>query len=130
MLIYHFKDSMIGECWMARKSVKNRRFSVFRVKKEVYEILTIDGYHYWNIDGVFVKDSGYFATEKYRKNDNRYKRIPFYQVSEIYDQIYLGFGFEINSKLGHRKLLCKRKYPNSHRKKPLIDVGSQGKTHD
>lgn len=121
---------MIGECWMARKSVKNRRFSVFRVKKEVYEILTIDGYHYWNIDGVFVKDSGYFAAEKYRKNDNRYKRIPFYQVSEIYDQIYLGFGFEINSKLGHRKLLCKRKYPNSHRKKPLIDVGSQGKTHD
>lgn len=113
---------MIGECWMARKSVKNRRFSVFRVKKEVYEILTIDGYHYWNIDGVFVKDSGYFATEKYRKNDNRYKRIPFYRVNEIYDQIYLGFGFEVNPKLGHRRLLCKRKYPDHHRKKPLIDV--------
>lgn len=57
MLIYHFnKDNAIGEYWMTKKiSKKNRRFSVFRVEKEVYEILTIDGYHYWNIDGLFIK---------------------------------------------------------------------------
>ena len=66
MLICHFnKDNAIGEYWMTKKSVKNRRFSVFRVEKEVYEI---------------------------------------------------------NPKLGHRRLLCKRKYPDHHRKKPLIDV--------
>ena len=45
---------------MAKKTVKNRRFSVFRVKKEVYEILTIDGYHYWNVDGLFIKRSSNF----------------------------------------------------------------------
>lgn len=122
MLIYHFKDSMIGECWMARKSVKNRRFSVFRVKKEVYEILTIDGYHYWNVDGLFIKDPKYFLSLKYHKTDIKYKETTFYRVNEIYDQIYLGFGFEVNPKLGHRRLLCKRKYPDHHRKKPLIDV--------
>lgn len=122
MLIYHFKDSMIGECWMARKSVKNRRFSVFRVEKEVYEILTIDGYHYWNVDGLFIKDPKYFLSLKYHKTNIKYKETTFYQVSEIYDQIYLGFGFEVNPKLGHRRLLCKRKYPDHHRKKPLIDV--------
>jgi hypothetical protein len=123
MLIYHFKDSMIGECWMARKSVKNRRFSVFRVEKEVYEILTIDGYHYWNVDGLFIKDPKYFLSLKYHKTDIKYKETTFYRVNEIYDQIYLGFGFEVNPKLGHRRLLCKRKYPESHhRKKPLIDV--------
>lgn len=113
---------MIGECWMARKSVKNRRFSVFRVKKEVYEILTIDGYHYWNVDGLFVKDPQIYSPNKYYINDIKYKKTTFYQVSEIYDQIYLGFGFEVNPKLGHRKLLCKRKYPESHHRKPLIDV--------
>lgn len=122
MLIYHFKDSMIGECWMARKSVKNRRFSVFRVEKEVYEILTIDGYHYWNVDGLFIKDPKYFLSLKYHKTDIKYKETTFYRVNEIYDQIYLGFGFEANPKLGHRRLLCKRKYPDHHRKKPLIDV--------
>ncbi|GMM14593.1 hypothetical protein AAA431_07115 [Lactobacillus crispatus] len=122
MLIYHFKDSMIGECWMARKSVKNRRFSVFRVEKEVYEILTIDGYHYWNVDGLFIKDPKYFLSLKYHKTDIKYKETTFYRVNEIYDQIYLGFGFEVNPKLGHRRLLCKRKYPDHHRKKPLIDV--------
>lgn len=122
MLIYHFKDSMIGECWMARKSVKNRRFSVFRVEKEVYEILTIDGYHYWNVDGLFIKDPKYFLSLKYHKTDIKYKEKTFYRVNEIYDQIYLGFGFEVNPKLGHRRLLCKRKYPDHHRKKPLIDV--------
>lgn len=122
MLIYHFKDSMIGECWMARKSVKNRRFSVFRVEKEVYEILTIDGYHYWNVDGLFIKDPKYFLSLKYYKTDIKYKETTFYRVNEIYDQIYLGFGFEVNPKLGHRRLLCKRKYPDHHRKKPLIDV--------
>lgn len=122
MLIYHFKDSMIGECWMARKSVKNRRFSVFRVEKEVYEILTIDGYHYWNVDGLFIKDQKYFLSLKYHKTDIKYKETTFYRVNEIYDQIYLGFGFEVNPKLGHRRLLCKRKYPDHHRKKPLIDV--------
>ncbi len=122
MLIYHFKDSMIGECWMARKSVKNRRFSVFRVEKEVYEILTIDGYHYWNVDGLFIKDPKYFFSLKYHKTDIKYKETTFYRVNEIYDQIYLGFGFEVNPKLGHRRLLCKRKYPDHHRKKPLIDV--------
>lgn len=113
---------MIGECWMARKSVKNRRFSVFRVKKEVYEILTIDGYHYWNVDGLFIKDPKYFLSLKYHKTDTKYKETTFYRVNEIYDQIYLGFGFEVNPKLGHRRLLCKRKYPDHHRKKPLIDV--------
>lgn len=122
MLIYHFKDSMIGECWMARKSVKNRRFSVFRVEKEVYEILTIDGYRYWNVDGLFIKDPKYFLSLKYHKTDIKYKETTFYRVNEIYDQIYLGFGFEVNPKLGHRRLLCKRKYPDHHRKKPLIDV--------
>ncbi|MCZ3625571.1 hypothetical protein [Lactobacillus crispatus] len=122
MLIYHFKDSMIGEYWMAKKSVKNRRFSVFRVEKEVYEILTIDGYHYWNVDGLFIKDPKYFLSFKYHKTNIKYKEITFYRVNEIYDQIYLGFGFEVNPKLGHRRLLCKRKYPDHHRKKPLIDV--------
>lgn len=113
---------MIGEYWMAKKSVKNRRFSVFRVEKEVYEILTIDGYHYWNVDGLFIKDPKYFLSLKYHKADIKYKEITFYRVNEIYDQIYLGFGFEVNPKLGHRRLLCKRKYPDHHRKKPLIDV--------
>lgn len=113
---------MIGEYWMAKKSVKNRRFSVFRVEKEVYEILTIDGYHYWNVDGLFIKDPKYFLSLKYHKTDIKYKEITFYRVNEIYDQIYLGFGFEVNPKLGHRRLLCKRKYPDHHRKKPLIDV--------
>lgn len=90
MLIYHFKDSMIGECWMARKSVKNRRFSVFRVEKEVYEILTIDGYHYWNVDGLFIKDPKYFLSLKYHKTDIKYKETTFYRVNEIYDQfIYI-----------------------------------------
>lgn len=113
---------MIGEYWMAKKSVKNRRFSVFRVEKEVYEILTINGYHYWNVDGLFIKDPKYFLSFKYHKTDIKYKEITFYRVNEIYDQIYLGFGFEVNPKLGHRRLLCKRKYPDHHRKKPLIDV--------
>ena len=123
MLIYHFDgDNVIGEYWMAKKSVKNRRFSVFRVEKEVYEILTIDGYHYWNVDGLFIKDPKYFLSLKYHKTDIKYKEITFYRVNEIYDQIYLGFGFEVNPKLGHRRLLCKRKYADHHRKKPLIDV--------
>ncbi|MCT7762176.1 MAG: hypothetical protein N4R47_04310 [Lactobacillus crispatus] len=123
MLIYHFDgDNVIGEYWMAKKSVKNRRFSVFRVEKEVYEILTINGYHYWNVDGLFIKDPKYFLSFKYHKTDIKYKEITFYRVNEIYDQIYLGFGFEVNPKLGHRRLLCKRKYPDHHRKKPLIDV--------
>lgn len=123
MLIYHFDgDNVIGEYWMAKKSVKNRRFSVFRVEKEVYEILTINGYHYWNVDGLFIKDPKYFLSFKYHKIDIKYKEITFYRVNEIYDQIYLGFGFEVNPKLGHRRLLCKRKYPDHHRKKPLIDV--------
>ena len=124
MLIYHFDgDNVIGEYWMVKKSVKNRRFSVFRVEKEVYEILTIDGYHYWNVDGLFIKDPKYFLSFKYHKTNTKYKEITFYRVNEIYDQIYLGFGFEVNPKLGHRRLLCKRKYPESHhRKKPLIDV--------
>ncbi|UAY38714.1 hypothetical protein [Lactobacillus crispatus] len=124
MLIYHFnKDNAIGEYWMTKKSVKNRRFSVFRVEKEVYEILTIDGYHYWNIDGLFIKNPQNFLSLKSYKYNTGYKKVTFYRVSEIYDQIYLGFGFEVNPKLGHRRLLCKRKYPESHhRKKPLIDV--------
>lgn len=108
---------------MTKKSVKNRRFSVFRVEKEVYEILTIDGYHYWNIDGLFIKNPKNFLSLKSYKYNTGYKKATFYRVSEIYDQIYLGFGFEVNPKLGHRRLLCKRKYPESHhRKKPLIDV--------
>lgn len=107
---------------MVKKTVKNRRFSVFRVEKEVYEILTIDGYHYWNVDGLFIKEPQIFLSDKYHKNDIKYKEPTFYQVSEIYDQIYLGFGFEVNPKLGHRKLLCKRKYTESHHRKPLIDV--------
>ena len=107
---------------MVKKTVKNRRSSVFRVEKEVYEILTIDGYHYWNVDGLFIKEPQIFLSDKYHKNDIKYKETTFYQVSEIYDQIYLGFGFEVNPKLGHRKLLCKRKYPESHHRKPLIDV--------
>ncbi|RVU71211.1 MULTISPECIES: hypothetical protein [Lactobacillus] len=115
---------------MGKKVIKNRRFSVFRVSKEVYEILTLDGYHYWNVDGLFIKDPRYFLLSKYHKNDIKYKAITFYHAREIYDQIYLGFGFEVNPQLGHRKLLCKRKYPDNGRKKPLIDVSGQGTAYD
>lgn len=129
MLIYRFNKTC-GEFWMARRSVKNRRFSVFRVEKEVYEILTVDGHHYWNVDGLFIKDPKYFLLNKYQEYDIKYKEATFYQASEIYDQIYLSFGFEVMPKLGHRKLLCKRKYPESHHRKPLVEVHKQGKSYD